>query len=717
MIISHNIPALQGYKCLNNNNAAMQKSIERLSTGLRINSASDDAAGFAISEKMRSQIAGLDRAAANTQDGISLLQTAEGALSSISSMIDRMRELSVQAANDTLTAEDRSYIQLELDELKNNIDNISQTTQFNKKRILDGSSCALWSSGDLKLKAIVGGAILDKDQFGQKVSAAGNYKIEITAQAGEAQVLKSNIMTVSKPHEYPYEIDIVNNIDSLGRTSGSGWNIDNNTLTITQDGAYSIIGTVDENGNVTASNNRIVVSAGVNATIFLKDINIDMSSTDSPALYVEAGGRADVYLSGNNTMLGGKGRAALEVPEGATLILSSAEGDGETEGTLTATGGGSTAYARGGGAGIGGSVETGQGGNIMIKGGTIIATGAKCAAGIGGGGKGDYSTSGGGGTITISGGNVTATGGGGAGIGNAAHGGFATDYTDIIITGGKVTARGETYTGTTASAGIGGSCHSHGKISINIKAGLRSSGMVDAKSKGSSSTVQDIGYGHYDSWSTPPTLTMNLDDSSLDEAVTRTQPQPPSAWVEEPCTLREISQFYNASGAFLLNQPQTITINQGDGKSASVMLYANDTIYDAAKKINDAIAYDLNQSQYANNSLNFCSIADGTANTSESVLTETPVYNDQAYETDAYGHYVLQDPDTGKRYFTFGEPASSLKRLYPDLTDEIINRLEYSRASGSVGNETHATMLIRSAVAGKAGELTFSSSSQDLLNA
>ncbi|MBQ8693071.1 MAG: flagellin, partial [Synergistaceae bacterium] len=181
MIINHNIPALQGYKCLNNNNLAIQKSIERLSTGLKINSASDDAAGFAISEKMRSQIAGLDRAAANTQDGISLLQTAEGALSSISSMIDRLRELSVQAANDTLTAEDRSYIQLELDELKNNIDNISQTTQFNKKRILDGSSCALWSSGELKLKAIVGGAILDKDQFGQKVSAAGNYKIEITA--------------------------------------------------------------------------------------------------------------------------------------------------------------------------------------------------------------------------------------------------------------------------------------------------------------------------------------------------------------------------------------------------------------------------------------------------------------------------------------------------------------------------------------------------------
>ena len=113
MRIYHNIPALYAYNALNATNNALQKSIRTLSTGLRINSAADDAAGLAISEKMRSQINGLNMAVRNAQDGISMLQTAEGALSEVHSILQRMRELSVQAANDTLTQQDRQYIQLE----------------------------------------------------------------------------------------------------------------------------------------------------------------------------------------------------------------------------------------------------------------------------------------------------------------------------------------------------------------------------------------------------------------------------------------------------------------------------------------------------------------------------------------------------------------------------------------------------------------------------
>ena len=112
MVINNNIPALTTYGIVNNTSNQLQKSIQKLSTGLRINSAADDAAGFAISEKLRAQTRGINAAIRNSQDGISLLQTAEGALSSISSIIDRMRELAVQAANDTLTSEDRSDIQL-----------------------------------------------------------------------------------------------------------------------------------------------------------------------------------------------------------------------------------------------------------------------------------------------------------------------------------------------------------------------------------------------------------------------------------------------------------------------------------------------------------------------------------------------------------------------------------------------------------------------------
>ena len=132
MVVNNNIPALLTYNAVTKTNNSLQKSIQKLSTGLRINSAADDAAGLAISEKMRAQIRGLDRAVANSQDGISMIQTAEGALNETHSILQRMRELSVQAANDTLTQQDRGYIQLEIDQLREEITRIGNTTQFNK---------------------------------------------------------------------------------------------------------------------------------------------------------------------------------------------------------------------------------------------------------------------------------------------------------------------------------------------------------------------------------------------------------------------------------------------------------------------------------------------------------------------------------------------------------------------------------------------------------
>ncbi|MDR1482869.1 MAG: flagellin, partial [Synergistaceae bacterium] len=143
MVVNHNIPALQAYNAVTSTTNSLQKVVNKLSTGLRINSAADDAAGLAISEKMRAQTRGLDRAAANAQDGISMIQTAEGALSETHSILQRMRELSVQAANDTLTQEDRSYIQLEIDQLREEVTRIGNTTQFNKKKLLDGSAAVL----------------------------------------------------------------------------------------------------------------------------------------------------------------------------------------------------------------------------------------------------------------------------------------------------------------------------------------------------------------------------------------------------------------------------------------------------------------------------------------------------------------------------------------------------------------------------------------------
>ena len=139
MIINHNTTALNTHRQLGINNNAASENLEKLSSGLKINRAGDDAAGLAISEKMRSQIRGLDMAAKNSQDGISLIQTAEGALNETHSVLQRMRELAVQAANDTNTTSDREQIQKEINSLTSEINRIGNTTEFNTQKLLNGA--------------------------------------------------------------------------------------------------------------------------------------------------------------------------------------------------------------------------------------------------------------------------------------------------------------------------------------------------------------------------------------------------------------------------------------------------------------------------------------------------------------------------------------------------------------------------------------------------
>jgi flagellin len=139
MRINHNLMAMNAHRQLGINAGNQAKSIEKLSSGLRINRAGDDAAGLSISEKMRAQIRGLDQASRNAQDGISLVQTAEGALNETQEILQRMRELATQASNDTNVASDRTAIKSELDQLTSEIDRIATTTQFNTKTLLDGT--------------------------------------------------------------------------------------------------------------------------------------------------------------------------------------------------------------------------------------------------------------------------------------------------------------------------------------------------------------------------------------------------------------------------------------------------------------------------------------------------------------------------------------------------------------------------------------------------
>ena len=139
MVVQHNMAAMNANRMLSGVSSAQSKSTEKLSSGYRINRAADDAAGLSISEKMRSQIRGLNKASDNAQDGISLIQTAEGALNESHSILQRMRELSVQAANGTETDDDREAVQNEIEQLQSELTRISDTTEFNTMKLLDGS--------------------------------------------------------------------------------------------------------------------------------------------------------------------------------------------------------------------------------------------------------------------------------------------------------------------------------------------------------------------------------------------------------------------------------------------------------------------------------------------------------------------------------------------------------------------------------------------------
>ncbi len=143
MVVQHNLTAMNSNRMLGLTTKTQAKSTEKLSSGYKVNRAADDAAGLAISEKMRRQVRGLTQASLNAQDGISAVQTAEGALNEVHDMLQRMNELAVKSANGTNQTEDQSYIQSEVDALINEIDRVATTTTFNERNLLDGS----WSGG------------------------------------------------------------------------------------------------------------------------------------------------------------------------------------------------------------------------------------------------------------------------------------------------------------------------------------------------------------------------------------------------------------------------------------------------------------------------------------------------------------------------------------------------------------------------------------------
>ena len=202
MVVQHNLTAMNSNRMLGLTAKTQAKSTEKLSSGYKVNRAADDAAGLAISEKMRRQIRGLTQASLNAQDGISAVQTAEGALNEVHDMLQRMNELAVKSANGTNQSEDRSYIQSEVDALISEIDRVAKTTTFNEQNLLDGS----WSNGvDLQVGAEgtsgnrISVSINAMDSAGISVSSLTSSGVSSQANAQNAiSTIKAAMTAISK---------------------------------------------------------------------------------------------------------------------------------------------------------------------------------------------------------------------------------------------------------------------------------------------------------------------------------------------------------------------------------------------------------------------------------------------------------------------------------------------------------------------------------------
>lgn len=257
MRINHNIAALNTHRQLSTNTANQSKSIEKLSSGLRINRAGDDAAGLAISEKMRGQIRGLEQATRNAQDGISLIQTAEGALNETHSILQRMNELATQGANGTLSATDRTAIGDEITQLNSEIDRISTSTKFNGQTLLAGTFGVQLSTSGLA------------------VGSAGVTSIDISGAVG------SNTYTITSSGAGSYTLT-----DTTGSTGTQ-------TVTNVADGAAGVLNfdkfgiKIGLNGSQTAAGVAASVAGGGAAGTVITGaaaaVNIQIGSEDQAA--------------------------------------------------------------------------------------------------------------------------------------------------------------------------------------------------------------------------------------------------------------------------------------------------------------------------------------------------------------------------------------------------------------------------------------------------
>ena len=530
MIINHDAVALMGQRIMQRNTLAMRRSLEKLSSGLRTTIADvDNTAGLAISETMRSRIGGMDKALNNTQDGISLIQTASAALEQSQGMINRMRELTMQAANDALTQQDRSYIQAEINEIREGINNLAQTTQFNRKRILSGDNAVLWSSTDKNVKAVIKGGLRTAEKSGQRYAVDGNYRLQIKTDAGKSHVQKSDIFHVRHDDAVTEKSANVkagiNDVSVRGDIPAGTYNL------VLAEGAgeeAKITGSygIDDEDAITFEMNEMTE----NASILFEVTNVD----DKNGL---------VTLRATASILSQEGISRSAMMDN---ILLSDGGDSADLSGLFGNGAMSINLS-----GIDGLSE---GGKFAVS----VSPNKTNADSIGVNitHTPDYTD-----PLKIEG------------------GAFGGDYVHYVLDGKKNANKEISFV----------------NFSVDRTSGLVSQSNIVAETNGAFRSVNSGG---------------NL--SVSESASLATFKASYVGKVAEGGTmLRDIDKFWDAQGIFILKEPKELTLTQGDGKQAKIMLYASDTLDEVAEKMNRAIAVGLGQGEYVDDASKFVSFSGG----------------------------------------------------------------------------------------------------------
>lgn len=532
--------AIMGQRIMQRNSLAMRRSLEKLSTGMRTKIPDlDNTAELAIGETMKSRIYGMEKALNNSQDGISLIQTASGALESTQSLLMRMRELSVQAANDVLTQQDRSYIQVEINEIRDEITRIGDTTQFNRKNILSGDSAVLWSTTGKNVKAIIHGGLRSIDNYGQKSDVDGNFKISVRTTAGKAQVQKSDIFRIKHDDvltDKNVNSDVgVKDVEISGEIPSGKYN-----LTLSQGSGQEAkvtgsfgIGGQDEDGNVYKFDDAFTLetSNGLadNASILFEVQNVNSNN-------------GTVTLKATANILTSEGISKRKTLD--NILLTEGSDSVNLDGLF-------------------GSDSLG----IKLENSDYVNEGAKFSVSVSANSPIENS------------------------IG-------------IDITG----TNSETFKGETLHYVLDGNQTGNKEIKFSNFFVNENSQQV---TEGTITLTTDNSFRSADVGGR-----LNPDENT---SLSSFEANYVGKIAGGDTKLRDVDKFWTVDGVFVLDEPRELTLTQGDGKQARIMLYADDTLNDVAKKLNNAVSIGLGQAQYVDEGAKFVTFVEGSTKGLESV--------------------------------------------------------------------------------------------------